>query len=184
MIKRLVARLAFFASTAKRVTGIILVYITIAGLYTFTAFILEESLQCVTWASWGIERMGNYAALKSAHDTMLRINHTLASLNSWLGWLNPIAKISYRAYHDATEHYLESMRLKIIATAPELFADQSVTFTFTPLQKRFDPVSKVYSYTNSKLRVSSKSELTLGSPYRITAMVTCDAKQVVLTIKD
>lgn len=159
---KLLTTLRKSALITKRITGALLVYITISGLYTFTAFILEESLQCVTWASWGIERTTNYAALKEAHDVMDSTNRTLDTLNTALGWVNPLAKLSYAAYHDATEVYLQSMRLKLLVNAPEMLEGRTFAFTFSPTSST--EKGGIYYATNGKITVKSREQL----PFKAT----------------
>lgn len=132
MFLNAIHRLLKWSAKAKTILVFFTAYISIAGIYTFTAFILEESVQMTTFASWGIEKTGNYGDLYRSYMLMSRINLTLKRINTFLGWIQPLAYLSYSAFHDATSMYLRSMESKLLLNAPNLLDGKTISLTFNP----------------------------------------------------
>jgi hypothetical protein len=116
----------------KTILTILMAYITIAGLVTFSLFILEESFQTVMFGTWSAQDAKRWDIVKMGCDLMDKTARTIHLLNYTLGWIQPIAFISYRFYAISSSYYVKSLRAKCFAYAPELFEGEKVSFNFTP----------------------------------------------------
>jgi len=116
----------------KRYLTFILIYLTVAGIYTFGAFILEESEQQTVWGTWPAQDAKNWGLVLEGCDLLEDINTTLWWINWTIGYIQPLALISYHSYWKATNYYIKSLKVKVFAKSPESFDGRKIEFTFTP----------------------------------------------------
>ncbi|MFH1980384.1 MAG: hypothetical protein ABIL58_00940 [Pseudomonadota bacterium] len=108
------------------------IYLSVAGLVTFSLFILEESLQTAMFGSWAAQDAEAWEIVHESCVFMENINGTMTVMNYSAGWVQPFAFVSYRAYSKSAEIYIRALRAKVFARAPELFIGQDVDFNFRP----------------------------------------------------
>jgi hypothetical protein len=101
-------------------------YLALAGLITFSMFILEESLQTTTFGIWPAKNAKAWANVKRGLDLMDNINTTLKVINYSVGWFQPLAFISYRAYSEASDSFIEGSIAEVLANEPDLYVNCKV----------------------------------------------------------
>ena len=116
----------------KKYSMLIIAYLTIAGVYSFTAFILEEAEQQIIWATWPAKDSGNYELVLEGADLLKSLNATLWWLNWTTGYIQPLALLSYHSYWRSTDYYIRSLEAMVFAKSPESFDGRYVEFSFTP----------------------------------------------------
>ena len=105
-------------------------YITVAGLVTFSLFILEESFQTVMFGTWPAQDARDWHLVKEGTDLMEDINGTIQTVNHAVGWIQPLAFMAYSAYHDAADYYVKGLRAKVMAKDPGAFDGVRVNVNF------------------------------------------------------
>ena len=116
----------------KKITSalkIFFAYITLCGLVMFPCFIAEEAIQVAVWGTWPAQDAKDWQLVMQGCKIVDNINMTLKIINYSIGWIQPLAFFSYRAYANATDYYIESLRAKIFAHAPEVLDGHIVTIT-------------------------------------------------------
>ena len=106
--------------------------LSILGIVTFSLFILEEAVQVTIFGTWPAQNAKDWDLVLEGCDTIDSINQTIKILNCSIGWIQPFAFVSYRAYSKATDYYVQALRKKVLANAPECFEGKKVEFLFTP----------------------------------------------------
>ena len=129
------------------------IYLAAAGLYSYTAFILEESFQTVMFGSWVSQDAQRWDLVQKGADLMEKINKTLKIINYCFGWIQPLAFISYRAYATAADYYIESLHAKALANAPELYVGRTVTVVFSPQRSERTEDGQRWRLVNGRTRV-------------------------------
>ena len=119
-------------SKIKSILTILALYITVVGLITFSNFILEEAIQMTTFGTWPAKTAQNWELVLEGCDIISGINTTMSIINYSIGWIQPLAFLSYRAYGKATDYYIKALKSQAFANAPEAFIGRTVRFTFTP----------------------------------------------------
>jgi len=109
-----------------------MLYITVAGLITFSLFILEESFQTIMFGTWPAQDAKRWDIVKTGTDLMRTTTQTMRILNYTAGWIQPIAFISYRSYALSADYYVKALTAKVFANAPHLYNNENVDFIFTP----------------------------------------------------
>jgi len=137
------------AKKIKQILSYIMIYLSIAGLVTFSLFILEESAQTTMFGLWPAKNARQWHIVKTGTDLMRRINTTTKIINYSIGWIQPLAFFSYRAYTKATDFYITGAESEAFAHAPELFIGQKVDFVFTP--RKIESFDDKYLLTNGRL---------------------------------
>lgn len=130
---------AFFARARSRIQAtltFIMAVLSVMGIITFSLFILEESFQTVMFGTWPAQDAKRWDLVKAGTEHMRRIHTTINVVNYGIGWIQPFAFVSYREYAKASAFYIESLRAKAIANAPELFIGEHIEFEFSPRQAR------------------------------------------------
>jgi hypothetical protein len=110
----------------------LLAYLSIAGLVTFSLFILEESFQTIMFGTWPAQDAGAWEVVVEGTDMMEGVVTTMRVVNYSAGWIQPLAFISYRSYANSAEFYIKGLRAKALAMSPESFVNRNVTISFTP----------------------------------------------------
>jgi hypothetical protein len=129
-------------------------YFGLAGLVTFNCFILEEAFQTVMFGSWGAFDAKEYRLLKREIQTMEGLRTSLNVINNIGGWINPFGWVAYNGYVRAEREYIDALRAKLFAHAPEVFDGEVVTFTFTPLEEE-PGENGMNRYKNGRITVLS-----------------------------
>ena len=129
----------------------VLVYLTVAGAYTFTAFIIEEAQQQIIWGTWPAQDAKNWELVLEGCDLLNSLNTTMKIINWSIGYIQPLALISYHSYWRSTDYYIRSLKTNVFAKAPEVFDGRYIEFTFTP-QKIIQEEGKII-LVNRKIRV-------------------------------
>ncbi len=159
-------RIRRFPRTIKQFLAILLAYLTIAGISTFTQFILEESIQTTMFGTWQTKNDPDTKFM--GLNLMTKINDRLEFVNKWLGWLHPIALMSYRSYAKATDFYIQAGYSQLLIEHPEAILGRTISFTFTWNEvERFDGYSVLRA---GKMLVRVK-EPPKTNPARITGTV-------------
>jgi len=105
-------------------------YITITGLVVFSLFILEESFQTVMFGTWPAQDAKRWDIVCEGTELMDDVIWTMNAVNYTVGYIQPIAFISYRSYAKSAKFYTKALRAKAFAHAPEEFVGKEVTFKF------------------------------------------------------
>jgi len=146
------------------------VYISIAGLVTFSNFVLEESSQVIMFGTWPAQDAKNWELVLHGCDLMKASNRTLKTINYAVGWIQPIAFFAYRSYGIGTDFYIDALESKVFAHAPELFVGREVKFTFTPRQIE-NQADGTFTLINGSLHVRSKVLPIGGKPLVVQGRV-------------
>lgn len=145
-------------------------YLALAGLITFSMFILEESLQSVTFGIWPAKNAKAWANVKRGLDLMDNINSTLKIINYSVGWFQPLAFISYRAYSEASDSFIESSVVEVLANEPELYLNNKVRIEFIPRSiESLEDGS--FLAVNGRLSVKQKFRPTIGEVIRVEGIL-------------
>lgn len=123
-------------SRIKTILTILALYITVVGIVTFSNFILEESIQMTTFGTWPAKTAQNWELVLEGCDLITKINFTMKIINYSVGWIQPLAFLSYRAYAQGTDYYVKALKSQAFANAPEVFVGRKVKFIFTPREIR------------------------------------------------
>ena len=113
--------------TAKRIVYALAAYISMVGIITFSLFILEESIQMATFGTWPASDARDWQLVKHGLDVISTANRTMKIINYSIGWIQPLAFLSYQSYGKATDYYIESMKAKIFAHDPSVMVGERVT---------------------------------------------------------
>jgi hypothetical protein len=105
-------------------------YLTIAGLVTFSLFILEEAFQTTMFGTWPAQDAGRWDLVKTGAETMEKITFTMKAVNYSVGWIQPLAFISYRAYAQSADFYVQGLKAKAMQHAPILFEGEIIQMAF------------------------------------------------------
>lgn len=117
----------------KTVLAILLAYITVTGLVTFSLFILEESFQTVMFGTWPAQDAKQWHVVYNGLQLMQGIQKTGKWVNYTCGWIQPLAFISYHKYFAVSaQFYIDGLKAKCLAHAPELFVGQEIEISFKP----------------------------------------------------
>jgi hypothetical protein len=107
-----------------------MLYLTIAGMITFSLFILEEAFQTAMFGTWPAQDAGRWDLVKTGCDTMEGFVLTMEIVNYSVGWFQPLAFVSYRAYAKSARSYIKGLRAKAIMNSPVLFVGEDIDMTF------------------------------------------------------
>ena len=107
-------------------------YIAICGLFLFPAFIAEEAIQVAIWATWPAQDTQSWSLVLTGCDLIRNINRGMKTINYSVGWIQPLAFLSYRSFGRATDYYVRTLEHKVFAYAPEIFAGRQIEFIFVP----------------------------------------------------
>ena len=125
-------RLGFWMVRANIILKAFLVYLSVAGLVTFSLFILEESFQTAMFGTWPAQDAGAWDVVVEGSDFMEGVVTTMRVVNYTAGWIQPLAFIAYGTYADSADFYIKGLRAKALANSPQSFINREVTITFTP----------------------------------------------------
>ena len=137
-------------------------YISIVGIVTFSLFIHEEAVQTIMFGTWPAKNIDRWDIVMEGAGLMRKTNRSAKIINYSVGWIQPLAFLSYRAYSKATDFYIKSIEAESFANEPELFIGRKVEFTFYPKQITTTQDGR-WMATNGKLSVISNTQLQLGT---------------------
>ena len=140
-------------SKTKLILTFLMTYITIAGLVTFSLFICEEAFQTVMFGTWPAQDAKQWNIVKDGTVMMGKINLTGKIINYGIGWIQPLAFFSYRAYFKSADYYMTALESKCFANAPELFVGERVKFEFTPRSIRWSKHHNGFILENGRIQV-------------------------------
>jgi hypothetical protein len=127
-------------------------YLSISGLVTFALFIHEEAIQTVMFGTWPAKDVRQYEIVLTGTNLMRKINLSAKIINYSIGWIQPLAFFSYRAYAKATDYYILSTEAEAFAHAPHLFVGKQVSLNFVP--NRIETLNDgKYLLTNGRIGV-------------------------------
>lgn len=128
----------YMTGKIKRVLSIVLTYLFIVSTATFACFILEESGQVFIWSTWPAKDVGRWDLVKNGLEGMKKSRQTLNLINYSLGWLNPLAFLSYRAFANSVNSYEDALMANILAKFPAAYLEKEIEFEFTATQMMKD----------------------------------------------
>ena len=114
----------------RRYLAFFAIYLSIAGLVTFSMFLLEESFQTVMFGTWPAQDAKRWDVVLEGTDLMEKVTKTLKIVNYSAGWIQPLAFISYGSYAKSATFYIKALRTKVLAHAPELMEGREVEMKF------------------------------------------------------
>jgi len=153
-------------------------YITLCGLAMFPCFIAEEAIQVAVWGTWPAQDAKDWDLVMQGCNIVDNINTTLKIINYSIGWIQPLAFFSYKAYSNATDYYIESLKAKIFAHSPESLIGQTLTVTINLRGATIK--DSLYHLKNSSIFVSLP-ENSATPTMRITSIVKKIPQGVLLT---
>ena len=156
----------------KSALSIIAIVLSCMGLVTFSQFILEESFQTVMFGTWPAQDANRWDIVKDGTEMMEGIVGTMRGVNRSVGWIQPLAFISYGSYADSSEFYIRGLRSKIIAHDPKLFVGETIDVVINSSWRRMGR----YYVTNGKLRVITATEPKM--PLSVTGRVVAGPRNV------
>ena len=169
-----------WAAKLKMFFSIFAVYMSIAGLSSFSMFIIEESFQTVMFGTWQAVSAQDWPLVKKGAVLMKGINKSLKAVNYSTGWINPLSFLSYYDYSIASDYYIEALSANIFANDPGVFNGEIVTFQFSPdeIENRADGQVIL---RNRNIEVMTKVMPPDGLPLRITGRITREKGKIVVT---
>jgi len=165
------------ATFIKRILYIGAAYISLIGLVTFSLFMFEEAIQMATFGTWPASDAKDWQLVMSGCQTIEAANHTMKIVNCSIGWIQPLAFLSYRAYARSTDYYLDAMKAKIFAHAPEMLAGHKITTTISLRKARVmdtdDEAEEgiLYQLSAKKALYVRFKEVPTATDLRVTGMV-------------
>jgi len=149
--------LQMLAMKLKGTLAIITVVLSLMGIVTFSLFILEESFQTIMFGTWPAQDANRWDIVLDGSDMMENVAHTMKWVNYSVGWIQPLAFISYGAYQKSAFFYVEGLRAKAFAHEPGLFVGRDVTIIGRPRTwRRLTPNAWVLEY--GQVHVISREE--------------------------
>lgn len=118
------------ASKGKTILATIAATLTVLGIVTFTNFILEEAIQTTMFGTWAAKDAKNWPLLYRGIRIVEGINADLKLVNTSLGWLHPLAWLSYRDYARAADYWIQANKAMIFAHSPETLLGEEIEFVF------------------------------------------------------
>lgn len=155
------------------------IYLSIAGLSSFSMFIIEESFQTVMFGTWQAVNAQDWALVKKGAVAMGGINKTLKAVNYSTGWINLLSFLSYYDYGVASDYYVEALNANIFANDPTVFDGEVVTFKFNPDEIENTADGQVV-LRNRNIEVLSSSTPPDGLPLRVTGRITVKEGKIVV----
>jgi hypothetical protein len=107
-------------------------YLMIAGLVTFSLFIMEEAFQTTMFGTWPAQDAGDWILVKQDIEVMEFINNRMKTTNKYFGWIQPLGWLAYDSYGIAGDQYIKGVKAKVMAHQPEVFEGEEVEVTIIP----------------------------------------------------
>lgn len=152
------------------------IILSIQGLVTFSLFIFEESLQVTTFGTWPAQDAGDWNLVLDGIDLMEKINFGMKVINYGVGWIQPLAFFSYKAYSKSTDFYISGLKAKAFARAPHVFEGRIVDFTFEP--QRIERQNESIWYINRNITVITNEDFPLQTLLKVRGTVVVKGKTI------
>jgi len=110
----------------KFILSLFFVYISIVGVVIFSLFIIEEAFQTAMFGTWPAQDAGRWDIVKDGIVLMESITWTGKTVNTFFGWIQPFAFISYGEYFKSAKFYTIALKAKCLANDPELFIGETI----------------------------------------------------------
>jgi len=173
MNKKIAGIIVQTGGSLKDKLTVLMAVLTVMGIVTFSLFILEEAFQTTMFGTWPAQDAKDWAQVLKGAQVMSGIVKTMDIINYTVGWIQPLAFVSYRTYAKSARYYTESLKRKIFAHAPELFVNKKITFTFHPRQIKIINHS-VIEASYGKIRVILPASLK-SRPITVSGVLRADS---------
>ncbi len=110
------------------------VYLACAGTFSFSAFILEEGIQLLSFAQFSASDTRQFHLMKANLDLMEEINGKLKFINTYFMWMVPPQRMGYGYYTRATDNYIATLKAEVMANDPSVYVGERVSLLFAPKQ--------------------------------------------------
>lgn len=147
----------------------IIVYLSIAGLVTFSLFICEEAFQTAMFGTWPAQDARNWPVVKNGLKVMKAANTVLKAINYSVGYIQPLAWFAYRAYGNSADYYIEALESKVLAHAPELYKGEKITLYVSGAKYQLH--KEGYKYIVGRIKIISDTKI---SNTYVTGILTDD----------
>jgi hypothetical protein len=154
-----------------------MLYLTVAGMITFSLFILEEAFQTTMFGTWPAQDAGRWDIVKKGCHTMDGIIFTMNVVNYSVGWFQPLAFISYRAYAKSAKLYVQGLRAKAIQNSPSLFIGSGVDIEFEV--KSIQPVDAGFLIRSGRFAII-RSQRPESRVLHVTGEIAINNNQIVI----
>jgi len=141
----------------KRALAVFAIYLSIAGLITFSLFILEESFQTVMFGTWPAKDAKRWDVVLDGTDLMQDIVFVMKALNYSLGWVQPLAFISYGSYAKSAQYYIDALRAEVLVFSPELMEGRFVSMKF--VVKSVSKTKQGFIISNGRIKFRSDKRI-------------------------
>ena len=131
MLDQLAQIISHTAGRIKKILSIVMIYLFLVSIIVFSLFILEESGQVFIWSTWPAQDANRWDLVKNGLDGIEYCRKTMNTINYSLGWLNPFAFVSYRAFAKSMTAYEASLRANILRKDPAAYLGENIKFEFT-----------------------------------------------------
>jgi hypothetical protein len=158
------------------------VIMSIWGTVTFSLFILEESFQCAMFGTWPAQDANRWDLVRTGTKTMQGTVNTLRTVNNIIGWIQPLAFLSYRDFGKSAQGYIDSLNAKALAHDPSMFLDEVVTIDFAPKDIKYLPDGSLL-LSGGKLGVICHEDRRRKS-YHITGLLVEHKDKFVIDLRD
>ena len=139
------------------------VYLAMAGLVTFSLFMVEESFQCVQFGTWAAQDAKRWDIVMEGVELMEKTTKTLNIINYSFGYIQPLSWFAYRAYSKSSKYYTRCLESLVFAHAPWLLDGRSIEFDFKPkIVKKSNTNPDIFIYENGKIIIRSYQKLNKG----------------------
>jgi len=155
--------------TSERLLKWFFLYISIIGLFGFSLFILEESVQLVTFSNFACKDANRYDLIKKNNHKIEQILGHMRVINTYLMWMQPFQWVAYDDYINATESYVEAMQGLVLANDPGLYQDEEISIDFY-YRTASQSTPGVWELRAGRL-VEFRSELPDRNPIRLSGRV-------------
>ncbi len=153
----------------------VLIVLSIMGAVGFLMFIEEEAFQTLMFGTWPAADVGQWKTVAQGCNLMEANCKTMKWSLYTVGWLNPLAFISYRQYTKAADYYVQALRCKIAVHAPEELVGKTVALSVVAgkievLDQGYRVhAGQLYIFVNQiptqkRLHVTGKIEMVDGQP--------------------
>ena len=173
-------KIDFWLTKIKVYLSFFAIYLSIAGLSSFSMFIIEESYQTVMFGTWQAVSAQDWPLVKKGAVLMKGINKSLKVVNYSTGWINPLSFLSYYDYILASDYYVDALNANIFANDPGLFAGEVVSFKFSPDEIENRAADQVV-LRNRNIEVITDVPPPDGLPLRVTGRITRSNGKIVVT---
>jgi hypothetical protein len=108
------------------------------------------------FGTWPAKDAQQWELVMVGTDLMTSINTTATYINYGIGWIQPLAFFSYRAYSKSVVYYVKATQLQVFVHEPQLLMGRYIEVDFRP-RKIEHKADGRYLALNGKLGVYVKS---------------------------